>query len=197
MKVLARPDARRNRRREPFRQDVVPGGLVLGLLAFPIDGRPNVDRQIVVMQRVGQVGGVVARRDDVATNGGGLNLFDGATRKTYDTSNSALPSNYLTSIAIDKQNRVWVGTFGAGVARLDGEQWTRVGVSLANNYINALALDANGNPWVATNDGAFFYDGKTLAPSGAEGSPTSSGLRCVTIHGPIGQKVSKPLARDH
>ncbi len=101
-----------------------------------------------------------------ATNGGGLTLFDGVTRKTFNTSNSAIPSNYLTAVAIDKQNRVWVGTFGAGVARLVGEQWTKY--TLANNYINALALDASSNPWVATNDGAFFFDSKKPALSGVE-----------------------------
>ncbi len=94
-----------------------------------------------------------------ATSGGGLTIFDGATRKTLDTSNSAIPSNYLTAVAVDQQNRVWVGTYGAGVARLDGETWTQF--KLANNYVNALALDAKGNPWVATDDGAFYFDGKT------------------------------------
>ncbi len=93
-----------------------------------------------------------------ATNGGGLMIFDGATRKTITTSNSAISSNYLTAVAVDKQKRVWVGTYGAGVARLDGDAWTKF--SLANNYINALALDASGNPWVATSDGAFFFDGQ-------------------------------------
>ncbi len=94
-----------------------------------------------------------------ATNGGGLTIFDGATRQTLNTSNSAIPSNYLTAVAVDQQKRMWVGTYGAGVARLDGEAWTKF--SLTNNYINALALDASGNPWVATSDGAFFFDGKT------------------------------------
>lgn len=96
-----------------------------------------------------------------ATQGGGLSVFDGGTRKTYATSavTTTLSSNFLTAVAVDNRNRVWVGTFGAGVARLDGDVWTRF--SLANNYINALTLDASGNPWVATNDGAFFYDGKT------------------------------------
>ncbi|MBI5301818.1 MAG: hypothetical protein HY868_06760 [Chloroflexi bacterium] len=96
-----------------------------------------------------------------ATNGGGLSLFDGATRKTYNTANSQIPSNYLTAVATDKQNRVWVGAYGAGIARLENEQWTRV--SLNNNFVNALAPDANANVWVATNDGAFFYDGKAVA----------------------------------
>lgn len=91
-----------------------------------------------------------------ATDGGGLTLFDGATRKTYNTANSGIPSNYLTAVAADK-SRVWVGTFGAGVARLEGDQWTKF--TLASDYINGIALDANGVPWVATDDGAFAFDG--------------------------------------
>jgi hypothetical protein len=94
-----------------------------------------------------------------ATSGGGLTIFDGAARQTLNTANSAIPSNYLTAVAVDRQNRVWVGTYGAGVARLDGASWTHF--KLANNYVNALALDAKGHPWVATNDGAFFFAGET------------------------------------
>ena len=60
---------------------------------------------------------------------------------------------------MDKQGRVWVGTLGYGVARLENEQWAKY--TFANNYVNALALDANGNPWFATSDGVFFFDGKT------------------------------------
>ena len=104
----------------------------------------------------------------VATNGGGLTVFDGAIRKTYNTDNSKIPSNYLTSIVVDKQNRVWIGTLGFGVARLESDQWTNF--SLANNFANALAIDSANNVWVATNDGAFSFDGKiwttTNMPSG-------------------------------
>ncbi len=94
----------------------------------------------------------------LATNGGGLTLFDGVQRKTYTTANSAIPSNYLTALALDKQGRVWIGTLGYGVARLENEQWIKY--TFTNNYINALALDANGYPWIATSDGVFFFDGR-------------------------------------
>lgn len=114
-----------------------------------------------------------------ATNGGGLTLFDGAARKTYNTSNSGIPSNYLTGVAIDKQNRIWVGTFGAGVARLEGEQWTRL--TLANNYVNALALDASGHPWVATNEGAFFYDGQNWTRLSQATGLASNRVSALTI----------------
>ena len=94
-----------------------------------------------------------------ATDGGGLTVFDGGSHKTYNTTTSAIPSDYLTGLAVDKQNRVWVGTLGAGVGRLEGEQWATF--TLPDNYVNALALDAAGNPWVATDDGVSFYNGKT------------------------------------
>lgn len=114
-----------------------------------------------------------------ATYGGGLNIFDGALRKTYDRATSALPNNYLTAIAIDKQKRVWVGTHGAGAARLENETWTKI--TLPNNYINALALDANGNPWLATNDGAFFFDGKSVAAIKQANGLASNRVNTITI----------------
>jgi sugar lactone lactonase YvrE len=115
------------------------------------------------------VSGIAAGSDGkvyFATNGGGLSIFDGATRKTLNTSNSTLPSNYLTEVVIDKQNRVWVGTYGAGVARLDGDKWTTF--TLASNFVNSLAFDASGNPWVATDDGAFFMDTSKLGLNGTQ-----------------------------
>ena len=115
------------------------------------------------------VSGIAAGSDGkvyFATNGGGLAIFDGATRKTLNTSNSTIPSNYLTGVVLDKQNRVWVGTYGAGVARLEGDKWTKF--TLASNFVNALALDARGNPWVATNDGAFYLDNPKPGLSGAQ-----------------------------
>jgi hypothetical protein len=114
-----------------------------------------------------------------ATNGGGLSVFDGANRKTYNTGNSAIPSNFLTSVAVDKQNRVWVGTSGAGVAKLEAEQWTKI--NLPHNYANAFALDANGNPWIATNDGAIFFDGKNLGRLGTQHGFPSNRVNAVAI----------------
>ncbi len=114
-----------------------------------------------------------------ATNGGGLTVFDGAARKTITTSNSAILSNYLTAVAVDKQNRVWVGTYGAGIARLTGETWTKS--NLGNNYVNALALDASGNPWVATNDGAFFFDGQRWTQFTQAAGLASSRVSAVAV----------------
>ncbi len=121
------------------------------------------------------VNGVAVGKDGkayFATNGGGLSVFDGSKRKTYSTSNSGIPGNYLTTVAVDGKGRVWVGTSGAGVGRLDGDQWTKFAVG--SNYVNGLVLDASGNPWVATDDGAFFFDGKNwVRLTQATGLPTN------------------------
>lgn len=119
-----------------------------------------------------------------ATYGGGLTVFSGSARKTHNLSNSAIPSNFLTSIARDKQNRVWVGTFGAGVGRLDGEQWTKF--SLADNYVNAIAVDANNNPWVATNVGAFYFNGAAWARFTQDNGLGSNRVNAVAV-GPDGR----------
>ena len=128
------------------------------------------------------VNGIAALTGDklyFATNGGGLTYFDGATRKTYATSNSAIPSDYVSAVAIDKQKRVWIGTTNAGVARLENDQWTKF--SLANNYINALAIDSAGNVWVATSDGAFFFDGKAWTRYTASAGLASHRVNAIAI----------------
>ncbi len=115
----------------------------------------------------------------LATQGGGLALFDGANRKTYTTSNSTIPSNYLTAVVVDRQGRVWVGTYGAGVGRLENDQWSKF--SFANNYITALALDANGAPWIATGDGVFIFDGKQWVRLTQATGLTSSRVNALAI----------------
>ncbi|MEW5717964.1 MAG: two-component regulator propeller domain-containing protein, partial [Chloroflexota bacterium] len=81
-----------------------------------------------------------------------------------------------------KQGRVWIGTLGYGVARLENEQWQKY--SFTNNYFNALALDANGNPWFATSDGALFSDGKMW-------------MRMTRAHGLASNRVNAiAVARD-
>lgn len=119
-----------------------------------------------------------------ATYGGGLTVFNGATRKTYTLSNSNIPNNYLTSIALDKQNRVWVGTFGGGVGRLEGEAWSKF--SLADNYVNAIAVDANNNPWVATNAGAFYFNGAGWARFTKDNGLGDSRVNAIAV-GPDGR----------
>ena len=45
----------------------------------------------------------------------GLAKFDGTLWKIFNTSNSGLPDDWVSSIAIDEHENIWVGT-GEGLA---------------------------------------------------------------------------------
>ncbi len=55
---------------------------------------------------------------------GGLAKFDGTNWTVYNTSNSGLPDNYVSSIAIDGSGNKWIGTWHGGLAKFDGTNWT-------------------------------------------------------------------------
>lgn len=135
-----------------------------------------------------------------ATNGG-LSVFDGKQFVTYALSGTqGLPSNFVTSLAIDPVGAVWAGTLDAGVARFEPEanRWTRY--SLPTNNITALAIDAGGTPWAGTDGGGLFrFDGRTWqrvgslkagdplgqtgGPAGRLGPPTDAAVRALWVEG--------------
>lgn len=71
--------------------------------------------------------------------------------------------NYVFSLVVDDQERVWAGTWGGGVGMYDGTQWhnytTRDG--LAGNIVYSIAIDADGVYWFGTNHGLTRHDGST------------------------------------
>ncbi|MBV7327073.1 IPT/TIG domain-containing protein [Chloroflexi bacterium TSY] len=88
------------------------------------------------------------------------------------------PSNVeVTAVAIDADDRVWIGTDGSGIAVFDGAVWRRhtvasSGGQLASNSIQTLATSGS-SVWIGTANGANLY-----APSTNEWTKytTSSGL---------------------
>lgn len=58
---------------------------------------------------------------------------------------------------------VWAGTWGGGVGRFDGKQWTNYTVKdgLASNMVFSIAEDKQGVLWFGTDQGLTRYDGKT------------------------------------
>ena len=94
--------------------------------------------------------------------GGGLVSFDGTTWRTYNTSNSGLPNNNVSAVAIDKDGSKWIGTSGGGVGRFDGTNWSVYNASnsgLPSNLIRALVVDQNGVKWIANANGLTSFDG--------------------------------------
>lgn len=68
--------------------------------------------------------------------------------------------NYIITSALDRQGQLWVGTWGAGLARFDGRQWknytTKEGLS--GNHVNSVALDPGGALWIGTDGGVTRLD---------------------------------------
>ena len=94
--------------------------------------------------------------------GGGLIRFDGTQWIVYNTSNSGIPSNWVSSIAIDGDGNEWIGTGWNGFAKFDGTNWTVYDTSnspLPGNSVFAIALDQAGNKWIATDKGLAQLDG--------------------------------------
>ncbi len=75
-----------------------------------------------------------------------LNKVSGQ-RTFYNTTNSGLPGNSVTSMALEGNGRKWIGTSTGGVVSFDGVNWTVFDSSnsaLPENNITAVAVEGNG-----------------------------------------------------
>lgn len=71
--------------------------------------------------------------------------------------------NYIVSMKVDRDGVVWVGTWGGGLSRYDGDNWTSYTTAegLPGNHVFMLHIDPQQRLWVGTNNGlALFKDGK-------------------------------------
>jgi hypothetical protein len=88
----------------------------------------------------------------------------------FDTDNSPLLSNLVSSIAIDHNNNLWgayagAGGFGDGIVKFDGNTWTHYNTTnsgLPNDDIRDIAVDLQGDLWFACyNAGIVKFNGTT------------------------------------
>ncbi len=74
--------------------------------------------------------------------------------------------NYIVSMYLDKQNRLWIGTWGGGLSLLDTNNFTfrnfTTQEGLPGNFILAIEEDRAGKLWIGTNNGLSLFDGKTF-----------------------------------
>lgn len=80
----------------------------------------------------------------------------------YTFTNSPLPENSVRCIAIDSQDRKWIGT-DYGLAVFDDTNWTvyfTINSGLPDNAVRAITFDDNGNTWIGTLSGGLTkFDG--------------------------------------
>ncbi|MCW9094446.1 MAG: T9SS type A sorting domain-containing protein [Ignavibacteriaceae bacterium] len=107
--------------------------------------------------------------------GGGVAKFtDNLEWTVFDTSNSKLQTNWITDIAVDLDNSIWISTephwagvygnsnyYGGGAYRLFNEQLKFFSTNnslLSDNKVNALVVDIYGNKWFGTSNGISVYN---------------------------------------
>jgi hypothetical protein len=78
--------------------------------------------------------------------------------------NTAYNPNYIVALTVDSDGIVWVGTWGGGLARFDGENFKNYTVrdGLASNHVFMLHEDHNGVLWIGTSNGMSRLDNETF-----------------------------------
>jgi ligand-binding sensor domain-containing protein len=100
----------------------------------------------------------------LGASGDGLLRMDKETgqKYQYNKENSGLPNLEVTALAIDDSNRIWVGTWGGGVAMFDREKWTvynMVNSGVPEDHIRAIAVKGR-DVYIGTDErGIVKYDG--------------------------------------
>jgi ligand-binding sensor domain-containing protein len=133
-------------------------------------------------------------KDDIiwiGTIGKGLIKFDGVNWKKYNLSNSLVPSsNYISSIAIDANDNVWLGT--SALIKYDRSNWTLYDTSnsgLVGTFNGHIAVakiesDKKGNLWIGYTGKPWLtkYDGQNWLHYDSSNSPFSKVLvSCLRV----------------
>ena len=93
----------------------------------------------------------------------------------YSTSNSAIPDNSVRCIAMDENQKLWLGTDN-GLATFDGTNWELFNTGnspMTDNYIRAIHHMQDGSVWIGTtHSGIYSFDGANWINY----TPVNSGL---------------------
>ena len=92
----------------------------------------------------------IDENDNIWTASNCVAKFDGNNWEIINTDNG-LVSNYVTSIAFDSDDNMWVGT-QYGLSKFDGTKWTTFNTEngLPDDYITCIEIDKSNNLWFGT-----------------------------------------------
>lgn len=83
------------------------------------------------------------------------------TRQTLEPVNlpAGLNDLHIRNLFRDSRDRLWLGTDGQGVARLDGGTGVRYTMKdgLGNDFVRAFCEDADGGVWIGTDGGVSYW----------------------------------------
>jgi hypothetical protein len=86
--------------------------------------------------------------------------ISGNSWAVYDTSNG-FPSIWTWRVAVDDSGNAWIGTYGKGLVKFDGQNTTvynRSNSGLPGDTVYSIAIDASGVIWATTNKGVVKFD---------------------------------------
>ncbi|MDD4970335.1 MAG: two-component regulator propeller domain-containing protein [Paludibacter sp.] len=99
---------------------------------------------------------------------GRIAKFDGTNWTYYNPFNDDKGSNFVSTIAVDPNGKIWAGTY-SGLTAFDGAKWTNYTDSLTNPANNlqvlSIAFDSHGNKWFGTTCGILEFDDLTASIS--------------------------------
>ncbi len=77
------------------------------------------------------------------------------TKYNYTNSSQIINKVIYRCIMVDKNNNKWFGSWGSGLLKFDGSNWTTYNTNngLVNNYVWSIAQDSPGNIWIGTYNG--------------------------------------------
>lgn len=81
----------------------------------------------------------------------------------YMQVDQGLNSAYLRAICQDKMGNIWLGSFGGGLSKFDGERFYHFtqNQGLSNDYVRAISEDRQGHLWIGTWGGGLNeFDGQ-------------------------------------
>lgn len=128
-------------------------------------------KKLVELPAKTQINGILCQmlnRVWIATEGSGLYLYDLKTEKLrnyrYEDKTTGLISNYVRSLALDQENRLWVGTYsGLNIYEEGNDSFAsiensiiRIGV-LSQNSVRCIFKDSQGGMWLGTYWGGLNY----------------------------------------
>ncbi len=96
-----------------------------------------------------------------------MTLTDTTIWVNYNVNNSLLPQGFLTTIAVDKNDYIWIGTGDKGLVRFKNNRWefyTTANTNLPDDRIKTIFVDSDDNKWIGTSGGgvAKFKDPNTI-----------------------------------
>ncbi|WP_291530321.1 hybrid sensor histidine kinase/response regulator transcription factor [Bacteroides sp. UBA939] len=90
----------------------------------------------------------------------GVYSYNNGTLRKEDEINRLLPDRSVYGILRDRQGKLWIGTYGGGIAVLDKDNKPvarlNKGTDFCSNAINSLHMDSQGGIWAATRNGIGY-----------------------------------------